>query len=276
MIFTAKLRMMAQEGHLASTALLSGFEGLRSLNYDKPGTIYSALFDLSTGFERILKIIVILQYRLKNDLAFPTDAMLKKLGHSIEASYERCKLDGVERGVDGWPAPESHHVETLSVLTEFAKGSRYHNLNQMVDGFPNADPLVRLFELHMKIAEDSVSYRRLSAVMDDARAHCDRYGLHGWEMGPRGRYDLTVDVTYQLEVARLSTGHLVWVMLELIKPIYRVLDQLVDSVQDMELSRQVESTVPYMTEFFPFGLTTRRDALRRKQWSKLFYIAGRF
>ena len=94
-------------------------------------------------------------------------------------------------------------------------------------------------------------------------------------MGPLGRYDLTIDVIYQLEVTRLATGHLVWALLELLKPVYRVLSRLVRDLQDMEAARGMDPTVPFMTEFFPFGLTLREDALRRKQWTKLFHMAGR-
>lgn len=277
MIANAQFRMMAQEGHLASTALLSGFEGVRNIDYDKPGSVYSTMFNLATGFERLLKIIVILEYRFKNDLKFPTDKKLKSLSHSIDALYHACQAEGEERGiVDGWPDEQSHHRQLLSVLTEFAKGSRYHNLDQMVGGFQNADPLLRWFQVHSSIADDSLSYRRREAVMNRARQHCERLKLFGYEMGPMGRYDLTIDITYQLEIARLTTGHLVWALIELLRPVYRVLDRLVQDVQQMEVDRSVEITVPYMAEFFPFGLTIREAALRRKQWTKLFHIAGRF
>ena len=268
--------MMAQEGHLAGTALLSGFEGIRNIDYDKPGSVYSTLFHLATGFERILKIVFILQYRFKHELAFPTNAELRNLGHQIQPLYGYCKVESEERSaINDWPASDSLQVKILDILNGFAKGSRYHNLDKMAGGSQGADPLVRWFEMHIKMAEDCLSYPRLEAVMNRARSHCDKHGLFGWEMGPLGRYELTVDVTYQLEVALLTTGHLVWAILELIKPVYRVLDQLVSEVQAMESTRGIETTVPYMTEFFPFGLTTRKDALRRKQWTKLFQMAGR-
>ena len=268
--------MMAQEGHLASTALLSGFEGVRGIDYDKPGTVYSTLFDLAIGFERLLKIIVILEHRLSNDLVFPSDAELRKLGHSISGLYSRCEAEGVKRTVtDGWPLPESHHAKLLTVLTEFASGSRYHNLDQMVGGFQNRDPLVRWFEMHIKFAEDCLPSRRIEATMARAQAHCDRIGLFGWEWGPLGRYDLTVDVTYQHEVTRLTTGHLVWAIIQTIKPVYRVLDKLVWEIQQIEIAQGIEATVPDMTEFFPFGHTVREDALRRKRWTKLFALGGR-
>lgn len=277
MIASAQFRLMAQEGHLASAALLSGFEGVRNINYDKPGSVYSTMFNLATGFERLLKIIVILQYRFKNDLKFPTDKKLKSLSHSIDALYRACQVEGEERGiVDDWPASaQGHHSQLLTVLTEFAKGSRYHNLDQMVGGFQNADPLRRWFEVHSRIADRSLSYRRREAVMARARDHCERLRLFGYEMGPMGRYDLTIDITYQLEIARMTTGHMVWAIIELLRPLYHVLDRVVEDVQQMEADRAVGATVPCMTEFFPFGLTLREAALRRRQWTKLFHIAGR-
>ena len=55
MIFSHQFRMMAQEGHLASMSLLGGFESLAKLDYDKPGTVYSTLFQLTIGLGRVDK-----------------------------------------------------------------------------------------------------------------------------------------------------------------------------------------------------------------------------
>lgn len=95
-------------------------------------------------------------------------------------------------------------------------------------------------------------------------------------MGPRGRYDLTIDVTYQFEVARISRGHCVWTIIEILKPIYGLIDRLTKEVHQLEIAKGVEDpTVPYMIEFFPFCLANKDAAVRRKAWTTLFHIAGR-
>lgn len=267
---------MAQEGHLASTALLSGFEAIKRLNYDKPGTVYSALFQLATGFERIMKIAVILDHKAQHDLANPTNAQMRSLGHSIVDLYAYCRSAGERRGIDtGWFDAESVQADVLAFLSEFAKGSRYYNIDQLVSGGTKSEPLTKWFALHWSIADRYMSSRRRHAIMDRARSHCERLGMFGWEMGPFGRYDLMIDVTFQLEVARVSRGYCVWTLIELLKPIYRLIDLTSDEVQKLEHEAQVEPTSPYMIEFFPFCLATKDVAIRRKAWTTLFHIAGR-
>jgi len=277
MIFTKEFRMMNQEGHLASASLLAGFEAVAKLDYDKAGTVYSALFQLATGFERIMKIAFILDHKINNDLANPTDKQLRKLGHSIMELYANLQKSATSHGIsEGWFEVDKVHGELLAALSEFALGSRYYNIDQLVSGREHPDPLVRWFKVHMQIAEDSLSYKRREGIMQRARDFCEARGLFSWEMGPMGQLDLTIDVNYQLAVARITRGHCVWTAIEVLKPIYDLIDVLVRAVHEVEREKGIASpTVPYMTEFFPYCLAHRETAIRRKAWTTLFQMAGR-
>jgi hypothetical protein len=277
MIFSHEFRMMAQEGHLASTSFLAAFEALAKIDYDKPGTIYSTLFQLATGFERTMKIAFILDHKARNDLANPPNAQLLKFKHSVTALYISLRSAAEARSMaDGWFETHTNQRELLTVLSEFSRASRYYNLDQLVSGQETTDPLTRWFAVHMQIAEDALSYRHLSGIMQRAQQHCEALGLLGWEMGPKGQLDLTIDVTYQLGVARVSRGHCVWTVIEILKPIYRLIDRLVDEVHQLEQQNGIEThTVPYMAEFFPFCLVDKDTAIRRKTWTTLFQIGGR-
>lgn len=268
---------MAQEGHLASSSLLSGFEALARVDYDQAGTIYSTLFALSVGLERMMKIAVILDHKLANDLANPSDKQLKAYGHSLTGLYAKLKALAAARGqTDGWFEADTTHDDLLVALSEFARGSRYYNFDQLGKGSEHPDPLVRWFNVHMQVAEDGLSYRRRTQIMSKAQDFCNRRGMFGWEWGYRGRYDLSIDITYEHEVARVSRGHCVWTILEIIKPIYRLIDLLVGEAHQLENAKEVKSSgVPYLTEFFPFCFATRDDAIRRTAWTKLFKFSGR-
>ncbi|MBJ7447939.1 MAG: hypothetical protein JHC81_10435 [Brevundimonas sp.] len=277
MLFSAEHRLLAQEGHLASSSLLSGFEALAKIDYDRAGTIYSTLFALSVGLERMMKIAVILEHKLSNDLANPSDKQLKAYGHSLTGLYAKLKNVAATRGQTlGWFEVDTTQGALLGALSEFARGSRYYNFDQLGKGSENPDPLVHWFNVHMQVAEDSLSYRRRSQIMSNAQQFCEKRGLFGWEWGYRGRYDLTIDVTYEHEVARVSRGHCVWTILEIIQPIYRLIDLLVEEAHQLESAKGATSSgVPYLTEFFPFCFATRDDAVRRKAWTRLFRFAGR-
>ncbi|MCP2137863.1 hypothetical protein J2S28_004987 [Rhizobium sp. SLBN-94] len=277
MIFSHSFRMLAQEGHLASTSLLGGFESLNKVNYDQPGTVYSALFQMTIGLERIMKIAWILNFRLRHDLQNPSDAQLRQLGHSVTNLYRA--LEGISDTYDigdGWFESGSLHDDVLAFMAEYAKGSRYYNIDQLVAGRPNPDPLVRWFNLHLRIADGALSHSKREGIMDRARLHCERLGLLGWEMGPRGQYDLTIDVTYQLEVTRQTRGHCVWIFIELLRPIYSLIERLVRELHELEQAKGIGNPdVPYMYEFFPFCLGDRQTVVRRKAWTTLFVISGR-
>jgi hypothetical protein len=277
MIFSHEFRMMAQEGHLASTSLLAGFEALTKIDYDKPSSVYSTLFHLATGLERMMKIAIILDHKARNELANPSDKQLRALGHSITLLYAALQNAAKPHAItDGWFQADTAQGELLMALSEFSLGSRYYNVDQLVGGRVTLDPLTRWFVVHMRIADDALSYKRRSNIMQRARNHCEALGLLGWEMGPKGQLDLTIDVNYQLEIARVSRGHVVWTIIEVLKPIYRLIDQLASEVHQFERRKKIEApTVPYMTEFFPFCLADKGTVIRRKAWSTLFLIAGR-
>ncbi|MDR6847605.1 MAG: hypothetical protein V4522_14825 [Pseudomonadota bacterium] len=276
MIITAEHRLLAQEGHLASASLLSGFEALAKIDYDRAGTIYSTLFALSIGMERIMKIAVILNHKAANDLANPTDKQLKALGHSITELYEHVRLIGAAHGLaDGWFEARSHHYDALEALSEFALGSRYYNFDQLTNGKQHPDPLVRWFKVHIQIAEHVLSHRRLERIMGRARAFCEARGALGWEWGPLGRWELTIDVNYQICAAHATRGQCVWAIIEILKPVCQLIEILTDKVQALEVEKGSESATPYMIEFFPFRWTPREAAIRRKAWSSLFHLGGR-
>lgn len=77
---------------------------------------------------------------------------------------------------------------------------------------------------------------------------------------------------YQLEV---TWGHVVWNVIEILKPMYPVIEALENTLHKAELAKGMTPVTPYMTEFFPFALTDRTTAIRRKLWTSLFNIMGR-
>jgi hypothetical protein len=269
MIFPRAWQMMAKEGHLMRTSFLNGFDLFHKSSFDFPGIFYSAFFQLSTGLERLMKIVVILDHKTKSDLLNPTDKQLRALGHSILDLYAACKAIARERdqSLDGWFSSGDLEHDLLAFLSEFATGSRYYNLDHLAGSAKADDPLTRWYNIQMAVVEAHLSPIKREAVMQLARDHCDKLKLYGWEMGPRGEYDLTIDVTYQLEVFRQTRGHCVWTIIKILQPFYALLDRLCDEVHEIEVSKGIDTpTVPYMAEFVPFFLCDRQTSIRRKNW----------
>ncbi len=224
-----------------------------------------------------MKIAFILDHKARNDLANPSDTQLRGFKHSITELYTFLRNAAKAHSItDGWFETSTNQIELLTVLSEFARASRYYNIDQLVSGQETTDPLTRWFAVHMRIAEDALSYRRLNGIMRRAQQQCEALGLLGLEMGPKGQWDLTIDVTFQLGVAHVSRGHCVWAVIEILQPIYRLIESLIDKVHQLEQQDGIETpSVPYMTEFFPFCLVDRDTAIHRKTWTTLFEIGGR-
>lgn len=260
---------MAKEGHLMVGSFLNGFDLFNRSSFDRPGSLYSSFFQLSTGLERLMKIAAILDYKTKNSLKNPNDKELRKLGHNLLENYVNCRKIAEERQptLDVWFLPGDLEHGLLAFLTEFADGSRYYNLNQLVGGRKTDDPLTKWYCVHMKIVNTYLPWIKREAIMQSARDHCDKFKLYGWELGPRGEYDLIIDVTYQLEVFRRTRGHCVWTIIKILRPFYSLLDKLCGEVHEIEVSKSIKApTVPCMTELVSFFLCDRQTSIRRKNW----------
>jgi len=270
--------MLAQEGHLAANALLLGFEGLARSDLYKPGTIYSALFNLTIGLERMMKITFIVHHMIKNELDTPDNKTLKNFGHSSMKLYNYLENIGEERGIaSGWHSEGDLHYDFLIILSEFANTSRYHNLDQIANCRSSEDPLISWFNMHMRIARKYLSSRKLAAINSQAIAYCDKSQMYGYAMGMGGQYELMVDIVGQLEMTRITRGHCVWTIIEIIKPLYRLMDALCADAHAMEIEKELrQPVVPHLEELFPFGLTSKQDAIRRKAWTTFFEMAGRY
>lgn len=250
-------------------SLLNGFELFHRSSFGFPGIFYSAFFQLSTGLERLMKIVVILDHKIKNDLNNPTDKQLRVFGHSILDLYATCEAVAREKSqsLGAWFSSGDLEYDVLAFLSEFARGSRYYNLDQLAGSTRGDDPLTKWYGIQMRIVKANLSANKREAIMQLARDHCDKFQLYGWEPGPRGVYDLTIDVTYQHEIFRRTRGHCIWTIIRILQPFHDLLDRLSGDVHQIEEAKGVDTpTVPYMAEFVPFFLCDRQTSIRRKNW----------
>lgn len=271
-MFNRDFRMLDQEARLAQSALLSGLEFLSKINYDKKETVYPALFQLSIGFERLMKLVVVIDHKVENGLKNPTDKQLRDYGHNILKTYDVCRgIAAKDADVSSWASPGSIGTELLECLSEFAKGSRYYNLDQLAGTGAATDPLVKWYDVHMRIADHEISYSKQNAINDKAIAHCDRHKLYGWEQHWKGDFRPTVDMVFLHELFRQSRRHCVWAVVKILSPFYdllRVLSSKAHKIEVQQGSRDI--TVPYMYEYFPFFLCDKRTTIRRTRWTGIY------
>jgi hypothetical protein len=135
-----------REAELSVRLICDGINALRKANR-APDT-YSALFSITIGVERLGKLAILLDRFFANNGEFPSDRELRRIGHDIDALSKELVSIANNRNIE--KAEISIFDETISkrittCLSDFAKGSRYYNLDRLVGSTKanNSDPIVK-------------------------------------------------------------------------------------------------------------------------------------
>jgi hypothetical protein len=68
---------LLREASMASMSIGVGLTHIRRYDFTQPGYFYSGLFSMTTGIERLLKLILIYDHRLNHHGSFPSNRHLK-------------------------------------------------------------------------------------------------------------------------------------------------------------------------------------------------------
>ncbi len=150
---------LQQEGFLIQSCLTHGLTDLRTASVSDKGKFYTASFHLSIGLERLMKVILVIDYMANNALATPTTAQLKQHGHNLAQLFDTLMampvksppnpLSGISR--------TSIAYEILDLLSDFARASRYFNLDSLSAPQSQVDPLERWSAVFDRVLSDDVS-----------------------------------------------------------------------------------------------------------------------
>ncbi|MDW9354622.1 hypothetical protein GOA97_01910 [Sinorhizobium meliloti] len=264
--------MFDQEARLTQSALLSGLEFVRASNYDKKESVYPALFQLSLGFERLMKLVIVLDHKVGNELRNPTDQELKAFGHNIAAAYEACRSIAARHDPrSAWFVKGSIEHDLLKCLSKFGKGARYYNLDQLAGSQRDDDPIVEWYEVHLRLAAEFIPHSKQVKINERAIRHCDTYKMSGWEQDWKGEWWPNVDMVFRHELFRRTRPYFVWTVIRISYPFYDLLRALSSSAHKIEEERGIkELGVPYMYEYFPFFLCNRRTSVERTRWTRIY------
>lgn len=129
---------LLHEGTLAAELVSAGVTVLRTATTPRSGLYELALFNLSIGFERMCKLVVLIDHYIANKGAFPTSDVLKnKYGHDLDKlfpSVDRIVAARKIKSAYSDPPSSEIHREIISTLSEFAKTTRYYNLDSLTGG----------------------------------------------------------------------------------------------------------------------------------------------
>lgn len=143
--------LLQNEGFLMQGCFKSSLSILRAAPDAQPGHYYAALFNYSIGFERLLKVLLLLD-NWHRERKFPNNNELRQYGgrsgHNLGKLYKSAIRLFPRYGVNWKDTYELDEIDGdfLTFLSDFANGSRYFNLNALTDSSESAespDPIKR-------------------------------------------------------------------------------------------------------------------------------------
>lgn len=173
-LFNATFTALLKEAEFTKEMLGSGATQLRKANYASKGTYFLAFTSLSTGFERIGKLCLMLDHYWTTGGQFPDiNHMRKSIGHKLLFLYEKSQEILKERSLkldylQNLSGPI--HQAILHTLHNFAEGDRYSNINLLL-GNPkgSGDPIARWFdEVDLALYQAAVSDKRKRLIERNA------------------------------------------------------------------------------------------------------------
>jgi hypothetical protein len=125
---------LLREASMSSMAIGIGLTHIRQYHFTHTGFFYSGLLSFTSGIERLLKLILIYDYRLNNADAFPQNSYLKTLGHKLDDLIKKAREINTTQGTqvnDSFFDNDVLYQSLTSFLTDFAVQARYYNLDYL-------------------------------------------------------------------------------------------------------------------------------------------------
>jgi hypothetical protein len=272
---TKNFSFLAQESFLAKNCILSGFDSLLAANYfcAKDGYFYTAFFNLSIGLERIMKLVIVADYMLKNNMNTPSEQYLRGFGHKIDVLYQKiCEMSSYYGNGFGYPEVDSNPEILLAFLSKFGSSSRYYNLNEIASTSGNISPLDEWKEIALELYLSHTASHIREANSTKIFSDMDRSG----EINSYTRYlDTNAnplmlgDIRYLQMVTAKAAPLAIWELIALFRPVHFMLEKM--AAQGQGAGGDAGGlTIPHFEEFFYFLLAMLPDVKRRKRWLQSF------
>lgn len=162
-----------KEIDFTSEILSSGIDQLRKTSFSRKGAYFQSFSSLSIGLERLAKMCVILDYSISNDLLLPDDKYMRGIGHDLDNLYTRCiKIQDLHNIELDFPIKRDDEIykRILSILSRFAKGDRYSNIDALTNSRRISDPIADWHEnVDIFIYDNLVAFKKKIKIEKLAR-----------------------------------------------------------------------------------------------------------
>ena len=269
---SATFNALNKEAQFTQEMLGSGATQIRNANYASKGRYFQAFTSLSTGLERIGKLCLMLDHYISHNRQFPNPAFLKdQIRHNLAAIYQQSKqiIDkySIEMRFQG-NLDDSIHQAIVSVLSEFAKGDRYSNIDLLVGTGQSKDPIASWFRrVDEPLYQTRISKRGKDAIERNAAFAASVFGEHATVLHTSETGDEITD----LEEASRMTG--IWEAVAPYRQLYvvqviRYWAELLISLGDRAMKTGSQD-IPFLSEIFALFCNEDAYMRTRKNWDRV-------
>jgi hypothetical protein len=183
MLVNETFKTLLREAEFTKDMLGSGATQIRAANYATKGVYFQAFTSLSTGLERIGKLCLMLDHYIDHRGSFPDlNYMKSEIGHKLLLIYERSKAVVTKRSISlrfAQDLSDPVHQSILKVLSDFAEGDRYSNINLLVGSHRKSDPIASWFkQVDEPLYKTRVTHRKKDRIRCSAAAAAAMMGSH--------------------------------------------------------------------------------------------------
>ncbi len=147
--------LLQNEGYLLQGCIQSALSSLLKSSSAERGPLYAALFNYSIGFERLLKVSLILDQCVVENGKFPTWKQIKDFGHDLVALHNTalkvCSRHNIQ--IPKSCVTDDIDERFVALLAGFAVSGRYFNLDALTGGGNSRDPLPEWGKLVREVYE---------------------------------------------------------------------------------------------------------------------------
>lgn len=271
MAFSNNFFLLQQEGYLIRSCLTAGMTALRNASVEDKGAFYTAFFQLSIGFERLMKVILILDYMVSNQLQAPTQQEVKKYSHDLIKLINSVSIvaQRYDINIEEILSTQPTNFDILNFLGEFAKSTRYANLDTLSGKSGVADPLVEWNKIILSIIKSEIpkhvqeKVSREASFVENVLGEHATVIYHNLEKRPLSLSSGFSEVRFHNIVA----SYAVWHVMEIISVLKDVLVKITWAAQGLNQAQSPELThIPFMNEFFNFVWVDKQWVMRKRRW----------
>ena len=222
---------------------------------EKETLYYVAFFNYSTGLERLLKVLLLLDSWHRNQ-KFLTNAELKAYGHDIVELHNKVNNMVKEYGAECKSELQADEVDNgiLEFLSAFAEKSRYFNLGSLGGAHGLEDPLGVWYDLLRQIYEKDIPARLRLPDADENEILVDHIEGNACRKLTREGATLQTETEGHLDERKMTLAlpEMRWRLVKLLVPLKALLIAIEVKIRAEAMGIDKEDAIPFLEEFLDF------------------------